>query len=111
MTLLEYITGGAAVISALFGGGAAMRYNRSIGEKAVMEYRLEQAETKLEKVTQEITKVAKDNATVKAQLANIVKQFENLQMIPAIAAKLEALNNTVERLQDLVNDLATHRGE
>jgi hypothetical protein len=112
MTFEVVLASGAAVaamVSVAFGGGLFKRYVDHAKELAVTNYRLKQAEDKLELVIKTVADLDRSHVETDIKVEQFTELVKKLDLIPDIAARLNAMDKVVTSVQQLVSALASDR--
>lgn len=112
MTLEVVLASGAAVaamVSVAFGGGLFKRYVDHAKDLAVTNYRLKMQEDKVEALIKAVDELDRNRIETHLKVEQFTDLIKKLDLIPDIAARLNAMDKVVTSVQSLVSALASDR--
>ena len=99
------VAAAGAGLSAIFGGGILTRYIKHSNELAVTKYILDDTKKKLEAVVADVAELKKDSVEFNTKIDQFTEHIKKLDLIPDLAAQLEATKSLVQSVQSMVSSI------
>lgn len=107
--IVSTVSAAFAALTGLFGGNLFNKYMTHAKELAVTQYKLAEAEKRLEKLVNDVVTLQSDSKVVSMKIDEFVRHIAKLETIPSLDAKLDATIDLVKSMQEIVLSIAKER--
>lgn len=103
------VAAAGAIVTSLLGGGLLTRHIKQSNELAVTKYIVDETQKKLDAVIKDVAELQSGSVEMSTKIDQFTERSKKLDLIPALDAKLEAMEKLITSVQSLVSSIAQKR--